>query len=183
MSDKTTTIATINAYEAGIFGMRTMRRAFAHVTVVSLAVFAMSTSAFAQSDKTSRPNLQQTVEAFVTKFQDTYNKKDAAGLATLYTDDAVLVPPGPIAAGTQDIEKTWRAVLDAGRTGLKYKIQQIKSEGDLAWSVGQFTVMSPDEKGTPQERKGNFTHMYQWQGNELRLRVHAFTFLPSTPPR
>jgi hypothetical protein len=104
-------------------------------------------------------------------------------------------------------------VLDAGRTGFKYKVQQIKAEGDLVWSVGQFTVrvrrkiiesrqrrifqsrhrydrkheafiprrtlMSPDEKGTLQERQGNFAHMYQWQGNELKFRVHAFTFLES----
>jgi ketosteroid isomerase-like protein len=93
------------------------------------------------------------------------------------------VPPGPIATGKESIEKTWRAVLDAGRTGLKYKIQQIKAEGDFVWSVGQFTIMSPDEKGTLQERQGNFAHMYQWQGNELKLRVHAFTFLPSPPAR
>jgi hypothetical protein len=107
MSDKVTNTGIIDAHKAGISGIRTMRRAVVHVIVISLAVFAMSTPSFAQSAKMGRPNVQQAVEAFVTKFQDAYNEKDAAGLATLYMDDAVLVPPGPIATGKQDIEKTW----------------------------------------------------------------------------
>ena len=163
-----------------MFSQVTMRRAIAYGIVVGLAVFAMPAPSFAQSVK---PNVQQAVEAFVTKFQDTYNKKDAAGLAALYMDDAILVPTGPIATGKQSIQKTWQAVLDAGRTGLKYTVKQVQVQGDVVWSVGQFTVMSPDEKGTPQERPGNFTHFYQWQGNELKLRVHAFNFLPPPPAR
>lgn len=183
MFQKVTNTGTINAQTSELPVMRTMRGAVAYVIVVSLAVFAMSAPSFAQTDKTGRPNLQQAVEMLLMKFQDIYNKKDAAGLATLYMDDAVLVPPGPIATGKQSVEQAWRATLDTGRTGLKFKIQQIHAEGDLVWSVGQFTVMSPDEKGTLQERQGNFAHVYQWQGNELKFRVHAFNFLPSPPPR
>jgi uncharacterized protein (TIGR02246 family) len=163
-----------------MFRQETTRRSIAYGIIVSLAVFAMTAPSFAQSDK---PNVQQAVEAFVTKFQDTYNKKDAAALAALYMDDAILVPPGPIATGKPSIQKTWQAVLDAGRTGLKYTVKDVRAQGDLVWSVGQFSVMSPDDKDTPQERPGNFVHFYQWQGKELKLRVHAFTFLPAAPPK
>lgn len=162
---------------------RTMCRAIACVVVVNLAAFAMSAPSFAQGDKAGRSNVQQAVEAFVTKYLDTYNKKDASGVAALYTDDGVLVSPGPIATGRQSIEKAWRAAFDAGRTGLKYKIQQTQADGNLVWSVGQFTVMAPDEKGTLQERQGNFANVYQWEGNELKFRVHAFNFSPSPAPR
>jgi uncharacterized protein (TIGR02246 family) len=128
-----------------------------------------------------RPDARQAVEAFVTRYLDTYNKKDAAGVAALYTEDGLLVPPGPITTGRQNIEKAWRAVFDAGRTGLHYDIRQVQAEGNIVWSVGQFTVMAPDESGVLHERQGNFANIYQWEGDGLKFRVHAFNFLPPRP--
>jgi uncharacterized protein (TIGR02246 family) len=182
MPGRVTNGRTFNADQTKNFGARTMREAIAYVTLISLAVFAMSAPSIAQTDKIGRPNAQQAVERFVTKYLDTFNKKDASGLAALYTEDGVLVPPGPMATGRQSIEKAWRATFDAGRTGLKYKIQQIQTDGNLVWSVDQFTVMTPDEKGALQERQGNFANIYQWEGNELKFQVHAFNFLPGPAP-
>ena len=121
------------------------------------------------------------VEAFITKYLDAYNKNDAAGVAALYTEGGLLVPPGPITTGKQNIEKAWQAVFDAGRTGLRYDIQQVQAEGNIVWSVGHFTVMAPDESGVLQERQGNFANIYQWEGDGLKFRVHAFNFLPPRP--
>ena len=83
--------------------------------------------------------------------------------------------------GKQNIEKAWRAVFDTGRTGLRYDIKQVQAEGNIVWSVGQFTVMAPDETGMLQERQGNFANIYQWDGDGLKFRVHAFNFLPPRP--
>ena len=148
---------------------------------MAAAVAGQSREAVAQSSAASRPDVRQAVETFVTKYLEIYNKKDAAGLAALYTDDGLLVPPGPITTGKQNIEKAWRAVFDAGRTGLHYDIQQVQAEGNIVWSVGQFTVMAPDESGVLKERQGNFANIYQWEGDGLKFRVHAFSFLPPRP--
>jgi uncharacterized protein (TIGR02246 family) len=149
---------------------------------MSVAVAGGSRGASAQqTSAVGRPDVRQAVEAFVTKYLDTYNRKDAAGVAALYTEDGLLVPPGPITAGRQNIEKAWRAVFDAGRTGLRYDIQQVQAEGNIVWSVGRFTVMAPDESGVLQERQGNFANIYQWEGDGLKFRVHAFNFLPPRP--
>ena len=131
-----------------------------------------------QTSAAGRPDVDQAVKAFITKYLDAYNRKDAAGVAALYTEDGLLVPPGPITTGKQNIEKAWRAVFDAGRTGLRYDIHQVQAEGNIVWSVGQFTVMVPDESGVLQERQGNFANVYQWEGDVLKFRVHAFSFLP-----
>ena len=135
-----------------------------------------------QSGGAGRQDPRQAVEAFITKYLDVYNKKDAAGVAALYTEDGLLVPPGPITTGRANIEKAWRAVFDGGRTGLRYDIHEVHPEGDIVWSVGQFTVMVPDASGKLQERQGNFANIYQWDGDGLKFRVHAFSFLPP-PPR
>ena len=149
---------------------------------MSAAVAGGSREAFAQqTSAASRPDARQAVEAFVAKYLDTYNRKAAAGVAALYTEDGLLVPPGPITTGRQNIEKAWRAVFDAGRTGLRYDVQQVQAEGNIVWSVGRFTVMAPDESGALQERQGNFANIYQWEGDGLKFRVHAFNFLPPRP--
>ena len=149
---------------------------------MSAAVAGQGREAVAQQTSAAgRQDVRQAVEAFITKYLDAYNKKDAAGVAALYMEDGFLVPPGPITTGKQNIEKAWRAVFDAGRTGLRYDIQQVQAEGNIVWSVGQFTVMAPDESGVLQERQGNFANIYQWEGDGLKFRVHAFSFLPPRP--
>src|SRR3954468_14167632 len=149
---------------------------------VSTAIAGESREASAQqTGAAGRPDPRRAVEAFVAKYLDTYNRKDAAGVAALYTEDGLLVPPGPITTGRQNIEKAWRAVFDAGRTGLRYEIQQVQAEGNVVWSVGRFTVRAPDESGVLQERQGNFANIYQWEGDGLKFRVHAFNFLPPRP--
>lgn len=134
-----------------------------------------------QTGSTAEQNALRMVEAFNVKYIEAYNNKDAAGVASLYTEDGVLVPPGAIAVGRQDIEKAWRAVFDAGRTGLRYMIREAHAEGNLVWAVGQFTVMSPEQGGVMQERRGNFANLYQREGGDLKFRVHAFNFLPAPP--
>ena len=158
-----------------------IRRSFALSMFLTAMVSLAAPITAQQTSASGRQDARQAVEAFVAKYLEAYNKKDAAGVAVLYTEDGLLVPPGPIATGKQNIEKAWRAVFDAGRTGLRYDIQQIEAEGNLVWSVGRFTVMAPDESGMLQERQGNFANIYQWEGDGLKFRVHAFNFLPPRP--
>jgi uncharacterized protein (TIGR02246 family) len=150
---------------------------------MSAALVAHGREALAQQTSAAdRGNARQAVDAFVTKYLDAYNRKDSAGVAALYTEDGLLVPPGPITTGRPNIEKAWRAVFDTGRTGLRYDVQQVQAQGDIVWSVGQFTVMAPDESGVLHDRQGNYANIYQWAGDGLMFRVHAFNFLP-LPPR
>jgi uncharacterized protein (TIGR02246 family) len=160
-----------------------IRRSFALSMFLAAMVSLAAPITAQQTSASGRQDARQAVEAFVTKYLEAYNKKDVAGVAVLYTEDGLLVPPGPIATGKQNIEEAWRAVFDAGRTGLRYDIQQIEAEGNLVWSVGRFTVMAPDESGMLQERQGNFANIYEWVGDELRFRVHAFNFLPGPRPQ
>ena len=149
---------------------------------ISAVMVSQGRAAIAQqTGGAGRQDARQAVEAFITKYLDAYNKKDAAGVAALYAEGGLLVPPGPITTGKQNIEKAWQAVFDTGRTGLRYDIQEVQAEGNFVWSVGQFTVMAPDESGKLQERQGNFANIYQWEGDGLKFRVHAFSFLPLRP--
>jgi uncharacterized protein (TIGR02246 family) len=145
--------------------------------MIGLIAFAIATPAFAHD----QAEAEKAVAAVVATYVEKYNNKDAAGVAALYADDGILVPPGPMVAGRADIEKSWRASFAAGRTGIRYDIRQIKPEGNVVFVVGQFTVKVP-EGGSLQDRPGNFVNVYQWDGGALKFRVHSFSFMPPPPP-
>lgn len=137
-----------------------------------------------------RPEPRRALESFTAKYVDAYNRKDAAAVAALYTDDAVLVQPSPnpVVTGKPNFERYWRAAFDAGRSDLRYDVQQVEAQGDAVWAVGRFTVMGPppgQQTGQVQQNHGVFVNIYEWSpGGELRFRVHSFALLPGgQPPR
>ena len=145
--------------------------------MIGLIAFAIATPAFAHD----QAEAERAVAAVVATYVEKYNNKDAAGVAALYADDGILVPPGPMVAGRANIEKSWQASFAAGRTGIRYDIRQIKPEGNVVFVVGQFTVKVP-VGGSLQDRPGNFVNVYQWDGTALKFRVHSFSFMPPPLP-
>jgi uncharacterized protein (TIGR02246 family) len=142
--------------------------------IVGLTAFAIAIPSFARD----QAEAEKAVAAIVGTYIEKYNSKDAAGVAALYAEDGILVPPGPMVAGRANIEKAWQASFDAGRTGIRYDIKQIKPEGNIVLVVGQFTVKVP-EGGSLQDRPGNFVNVYQWDDGALKFRVHSFSFMPT----
>jgi hypothetical protein len=58
------------------------------LTLAGLAIgFALPT--FAQDQNTISPKVRQQIEAIFQKFQDAYNSRDIATLASLHTQDAI----------------------------------------------------------------------------------------------
>jgi uncharacterized protein (TIGR02246 family) len=141
--------------------------------VIGLPVLMITVPSFAHD----QAEAEKAVGALVATYVEKFNNKDAAGVAALYAEDGVLVPPGPMVTGKANIERAWQAVFDAGRTGIRYDIKQIQPEGSIVLVVGQFIVKVP-EGGSLQDRPGNFVNVYQWDCSTLKFRVHSFSFMP-----
>jgi len=73
------------------------------------------------------------------KFGAAAGRKDYAGLAALYTDDAKVLPPdAPIVTGRQAIEEFWRAAATTlGLTGVTLKTLDLEVTGNTAYEVGE----------------------------------------------
>jgi hypothetical protein len=78
------------------------------LTLVGLA-FGSAVPALAQEQNTVNPEVRQQIEAVLVKFDEAFNKNDAAATAALFTQDAVHVirtwSEGGLASGQQAIEK------------------------------------------------------------------------------
>jgi ketosteroid isomerase-like protein len=80
------------------------------VALVGLAI-SFALPALAQQKDTLDPQLRQVADALSKKFDEAYDNNDAAAVAALFTEDAVLVTTqGPI-YGREAIEKHYAGVF------------------------------------------------------------------------
>src|SRR3954463_1661957 len=93
----------------------------------------------------------ETIQQLDDKFSQAFAKGDFAAVANLYTEDAILLPPGAdiVNAGRTGIESFWAgAVMQASE--LKLATQSVKALGsDAAQEVGTFTLKTKGQQ--PQE--------------------------------
>jgi ketosteroid isomerase-like protein len=75
-------------------------------------------------------------------FGGAVGRRDYAGLAALYTENAKVLPPdGPVVTGRSAIEDFWRsAAIALGLTGAVLKTIDLEVAGDTAHEVGEATL-------------------------------------------
>ena len=83
--------------------------------------------------------VRKAVEEGNRKFGAAAGRKDYAGLAALYTDNAKLLPPdAPLVSGRKAIEEFWRAAAASlGLISVALKTQDLEVSGDIACETGE----------------------------------------------
>ena len=86
------------------------------------------------------------------------NAGDAAGLASLYTNDAVLMPPNQAAVtGNQAIESWFQTTFDQFTTEFTVASEELEVVGDWAFDWGAYmTALTPRAGGEPTEDRGKY---------------------------
>jgi uncharacterized protein (TIGR02246 family) len=97
---------------------------------------------------TARSDYQVEVQKAITVWENAAKAKDADTIASLYVEDATLLPPGaPPVKGRQNIRDFWKAFLDAGATEPVLRSASIEGAGDLAYEIGEYQVTMPNPQG------------------------------------
>ena len=92
-----------------------------------------------------------------------FNGKDAAGMAELYSKDAIfMMPDDPAKKGTKGVKELAQTAFDAGWRNVKFKTIRSGSDGDLAFAVGTVSMDQPSGDGTVKV-KGKYIDVYQRQ--------------------
>jgi uncharacterized protein (TIGR02246 family) len=68
---------------------------------------------------------QKAVTTFVDNYLRLWNIKDAKGIAGLFADNGVEVPPANIVTGRQNIEAWFDSVFKAGGRDLSYNLKEV----------------------------------------------------------
>ncbi|MCU9848496.1 DUF4440 domain-containing protein [Defluviimonas sp. D31] len=90
-------------------------------------------------------------------FEAAFNGGDAAGVAALYSADAVLMPPDmAMVNGREGAEALWAGFIEAGATDLDLTTVTLDLAGDMANEIGTFTLSVPDGNGGMQSVAGKY---------------------------
>jgi uncharacterized protein (TIGR02246 family) len=138
---------------------------------VSLMLLAMAFPAAAQDPKQEAENMVKAYEA-------SFNKKDAAGIAALYTKDGIRVTNGGVLT---DIAKFYEGVFQRGIDHVDIKAQSLMPVGeDVILVQGETHATGKNNKGEPLEADFIWSLVNVREGNQMKVRM--LTIMPKAPP-
>ena len=115
-----------------------MRSTLRAVITVAVGILSLSGSGAAQ---TRKPATDPALDKLNAEFVAAFSAKDAAKLASFYTEDATLMPPNaPMVKGRPNIEAFWRSAFDAGMSNLKLRPFDSAVSGDQGYEAGTATI-------------------------------------------
>src|SRR5690348_15255545 len=88
---------------------------------------------------TSASDVREDIESVNRLFEKKFASRDATGMASLYTRDAMLMPPGaPVQQGAEAIGGFWKMAMDMGIKTARLSTIEITEAGDNAIEVGEY---------------------------------------------
>jgi ketosteroid isomerase-like protein len=157
---------------------------------IALAGLAISFAlpAFAQQKNMVDPQLLQVTDALSKKFDEAFDNNDAAALAALYTEDAVLVhATGPI-YGREAIEKYWADVFKQVHFSNhiakpdQYAPHILGTAGNEMWWNGEWSVTIQGKTGGPIQLKGYWTSIVVREADAWKDRMQIANTAPAPAP-
>jgi len=154
------------------------------VALLGLAIsFAVPT--FAQQTSTPDPQLRETLIALIKKYDEAFNKNDAAALAALFTEDAIFVTDtGPV-KGRQAIEKYWLDQFNQFHHGNEIVTVDadsphiIGTAGNKMWATGGWSMTIQGKDWGPKDIKGYWSVIRE--GEDWKIRMLTSNVTPAPP--
>jgi len=117
------------------------------------------------------------------KENELLGKKDAAGIASLFTSDGLLLMLAPqftFKPGRDAIQKHYQGIIDGGVTGITLELKNLELRGnDGIWAAGNYSTTVKDKAV-----QGNWFRILKREGGAWKIAMGAFAGVGviDTPP-
>lgn len=109
------------------------------------------------------------IDEALVKFVAAFNAGDAATVASFYSEDAAVFPPGgPRVDGRAAIRTFWQGAIDSGMKIDDLHAVEVDARNDLAGEVGVFTLSVPSDSG-PTKVSGKYVVIWKRTGHTWQL--------------
>ena len=144
------------------------------VAIAGLLIGGLSPG-FAQSDPVS-PETEQVVKELAKRWETAYSKKDAAGVAALYAENAIEVTPAGFVRGREAAQKRIEADFQAGWHDISISTTDVHALGDALWGIGDWNGYLGD-----QAVRGHWSNIFVHAGDAWKIQETTFNIaLPAT---
>lgn len=115
----------------------------------------------------SASDVQRAIRDNIRKMSETFNNQDAAGMASLFMEDAFMKTPGqePL-KGRKEIEMAHDQMMKQGISTLNLETEEVESFGDFAYEVGEYELFTAD--GTSVDN-GNYLTVWKRNGDDWKI--------------
>ena len=157
------------------------------VALVGLAI-DLALPTFAQQTNTPDPQLRQRLFDLIKKHGDAINKNDAAAVAALFTEDAVIVEQEGPTFGRKAIEKLWADRFqkvhfsDLADTLAEDSPHIIGTDGKELWATGGWSATIKGENFGPIQIKGFWSVIREGDDWKIRMLTSNVTPPPAATP-
>ena len=133
------------------------------------------------------PSVAQTVAGEIEKasqqFVQAVNEGDAAMVARMYTERAMVLPPrAEMIVGREAIQDYWRSVIDAGLKNLSLRSVRVDEYGgDAAREIGRFRVEEPGPRDQTGTVEGKYVTVWRKTGGGWQCDSDIWNF--TEPPQ
>ena len=139
--------------------------------VALLTVGCFSLPIFAQQQDLQE--VMNATNALSARESELLGKKDAAGIASLFTSDELLVMLAPQFAfkpGRDGIQKHYQGIIDAGATSITLELKNLELRGnDGVWAAGTYSVTVKDNT-----IQGNWFRILKRENGNWKIAMEAF---------
>lgn len=88
--------------------------------------------------------VRKTIEEMDAKFSEAFNAGDAAAIAAMYSEEAIVMPPNHESVqGTSAIQEVFSGFISMGATNLTLKADEVMGAGDLVIETGKYSLSLP----------------------------------------
>jgi ketosteroid isomerase-like protein len=106
----------------------------------------VGTAGSGDSSVFSLSQVRSEIDTLNRNFMDAIKKGDSAALATVYSDDAVLMPPNSEAVKSNGIAATWGSFLRMGVKEIKLTTDDLTGNKDLLAETGKYEIYADGQK-------------------------------------
>ena len=146
-----------------------MKRAMFAVALLTVGCFSFPI--FAQQQELQE--VMNAANALSARESELLSKKDAAGIASLFTSDGLLVMLAPQFAfkpGRDAIQKHYQGIIDAGATGITLELKNLELRGnDGVWAAGTYSITVKDKT-----IQGNWFRILKRENGNWKIAMEAF---------
>jgi uncharacterized protein (TIGR02246 family) len=127
--------------------------------------------------------VRKEIERANQEFGEGVRKADAAAVGSLYTEDALLMPPNfEMIRGREGTRKFWDGAIKMGVKDAILKTVELNEKGDTVEEVGNYTLKIHPEGQNPFEDKGKYVVLWK-QDTDGKWRLHRDIWNSSLPAK
>jgi uncharacterized protein (TIGR02246 family) len=148
---------------------RHMKRLF---TITLFVQFFGTIALTARATDVTETELLQAATTLARQYDEHYDAKDPAGMASLYATDGVLVSPaGPIIRGREALKTYYTKRFASGAKGHSIKVLEVHLQGNGGYALSEFSVTTPQANGELRKVQGSIVSVCQHDADGWHLRL------------